>query len=193
MNPGRFWTALFLVIGLTLASVSNAVALVEAPRAFVAASLVLAPASQGGGFACPNSTVNGYFFQLHGTERDRSVAPHPELSGRLIITGRTVVTYSPSGDPSPAWVVLHITLRSGSGAIRYRGTANLAGVDDANGLVARGLLVARLYRDGVPTPHGQLVADLAVHLPNPDGSGGMSGAFGLGTPRSIAVENRAGC
>lgn len=173
---------------------SVASASVQVPRSIVAASFKLFPPRQGSGFECSDghTGATGTMFTARGIEQDQSSSLHPELAGRLTARVRVI---SPIGPPPPLYPVrvhLLMTLRSSTGVIKYVGSADLAGRVQSARLRASGLLTATIYANGRPSSR-RLLASIEVTSGSPDGTAGISGSFGMGTPRSLAIETTAVC
>jgi hypothetical protein len=193
MRPRKWMVALCSAVMVGWLG-SNAAATRQAPRAIVAASFKLQPASRGVAWACSGSHggASGRRFTLHGAETDLSSAPHPELDGLLTARVREVFPVDTSGSPHPGRVHLGLTLRSSTGQIKYVGTADLAAKVVDGHLMAGGLLIAAIYDSGRPSER-RLVADIALASHSPDGSSPFVGTLGSGTPPSIAIETKAAC
>ena len=194
MRLGRWMIALgsMLVLGL-VGSVASAS--IQVPRSIVAASFKLAPPRRGEGFACVGGSgggAQGARFTARGTETDLSSSPHPELAGRLTVRVREILP-DHSSQRYPVRLRLDMTLRDpSSGAIKYVGSADLAGQVNSSRLSATGLVTAVIYSKGKPSAR-RLLAAIAVTSTQPDGSAPIVGSIGVGTPRAIAIETTAVC
>jgi len=194
MRLGRWMVGLGSVLVLGLVG-SVASASIQVPRAIVAASFKLAPPHKGTGFACDgqNGGAQGFSFTARGAEADLSSSPHPELAGQLTVRFREITPDNAPGSRYPVRIRLDMTLRGTSGAIKYAGSADLAGqVVGGSQLSATGLLSATLYAKGKPSAR-RLLAAIGITSSQPDGSAPIVGTLGHGSPGSIAIETTAVC
>jgi hypothetical protein len=193
MRPRRWMVALCSAVMVGWFG-SNAAATRQAPRAIVAASFKLQTTSRGFAWVCIGShgKASGSRFKVGGHETDLSSPPHPELDGLLTVRVREVFPIDTSGARYPARLRLALTLTSGTGQIKYVGSAELAGKVADGHLTASGLLIATIYEDGRATDR-RLVAGIGLTSDSPDGSAPIFGTLGAGTPASVAIETTAAC
>lgn len=176
-----------MVATLTAGGVASATG-VQEPSASVAASFTLTALQPTVQIACPYPDLYDELdIHLTGTETDASFPPHSELTGNLTAT---LITYLKVGATVSIGTFKATLTDPTSGLTLYTGSGSFAGrVDPRAHVVGRGLLVATLYENGVPTG-GQLIAnftideDLAFY--------GTTGEFGKSSSLPDAAIETAG-